>query len=287
MQSLWMVAASFLFACMAVCVKLAAEQYSVAEILFYRSAISLLYIIILLRMNGISIKTPLWMLHILRSGSGSLAMAFNFFAISMLPLATATTLSYTSPLFLAFFLAVLGKAGLSRGKVFALTLGFVGVILLLHPTFNADQLLGGAIGLLGGMSGGFAFLNIKELAQRGERDERIVFYFSLVGTVVGLIWTLFSGFHPIDLRGGLLLLGTGVFGGGAQLMMTKAYSRGKTLATASLAYMTVVFASFFGVILWNDTLSIDACLAIFLIAASGVMATWFSRRDSLPKKQDK
>jgi Glucose dehydrogenase len=286
MQSLWMVAAGFLFACMAVCVKLAAEQYSVAEIFFYRSAISLFYVVILLRMYGISIKTPLWILHILRSGSGSFAMSLNFCAISLLPLATATTLSYTSPLFLAFFLAVLGKVRLNRGKVFALTLGFFGVILLLHPTFNADQLFGGAIGLLGGMFGGFSFLNIKELALRGERDERIVFYFSLVGTVVGLIWTLFLEFHPINLKGGLLLLGTGVFGVVAQLMMTRAYSRGNTLVTASLAYMTVVFAGLFGVILWNDILGIDACLAIFLIAASGVMSTWFSRLDSPPRKPD-
>jgi S-adenosylmethionine uptake transporter len=56
MQSLWMIAASFLFACMGVCVKLAAETHSAVEITFYRSFISLILMFGLVRLRGVSLR---------------------------------------------------------------------------------------------------------------------------------------------------------------------------------------------------------------------------------------
>ena len=284
MQSLWMIVASFFFASMGVCVKLASTQYSAAEIVFYRSFLNLLFMLILMRARGLSVRTPLWMLHVRRSGSGCFSLMLYFYAISMLPLASAVTLSYTSPLFLALYLAMLGKIRLRGGMAFALALGFVGVALLLRPTFHADQLFGGFIGLASGMIAGVAYFNVKELGERGELEERIVFYFALVSTVVAAIWMLFFEFHPIDPQGGMLLLGVGSFGTLAQLVMTRAYKRGNTLMSASLAYTTVIFASLFGAAFWGETLSAGAWSSIALIVASGVVATWFSRAN--PADQD-
>ena len=284
MQSLWMIVASFFFACMGVCVKLAAVKFSAAEIVFYRSTINLLFMLVLVRVRSIPVKTPLWRLHIVRSGSGCVALMLYFYAISVLPLASAVTLSYTSPLFLAVYLALLGKARLRGGMIFALLIGFVGVALLLRPTFHADQLLGGVIGLVSGMVAGLAYFNVKELGERGEVEERTVFYFALVTTVVGALWMIFFEFHPIDLHGGLLLLGIGSFGTAAQLVMTRAYKRGNTLMSASLAYSTVIFASLFGMLLWQETLTAGAWAAIALIVASGIVSSWFSRAN--PANQD-
>ena len=151
MQSLWMIVASFFFACMGVCVKLAAVRFSAAEVVFYRSLINLLFMIPLVMVRRIPVRTPLWRLHVLRSGSGCMALMLYFYAVSLLPLATAVTLSYTSPLFLAIYLVLFGKARLQMDMLCALALGFVGVTLLLRPTFAADQLLGGVIGLASGM----------------------------------------------------------------------------------------------------------------------------------------
>ena len=72
MQSLWMIVASFFFASMGVCVKLASAKYSAAEIVFYRSFINLLFMLALMKVRGLSVRTPLWMLHVRRSGSGCL-----------------------------------------------------------------------------------------------------------------------------------------------------------------------------------------------------------------------
>lgn len=284
MQSLWMIVASFFFACMGVCVKLAAVQFSAAEIAFYRSLINFLFMIPLVFVRRIPVRTPLWRLHVVRSGAGCLALMLYFSALSMLPLASAVTLSYTSPLFLAIFLALSGKVRLQGGVACALVLGFVGVALLLRPTFGADQMFGGAIGLASGMVAGVAYLNVKELGARGEVEERIVFYFALVTTVIGATCMLFFEFHPINWEGGWLLLGVGSFGTAAQLVMTRAYKRGNTLVSASLAYSTVIFASLFGMLFWRETLSAAAWSAIALIVASGVISSWLSRAN--PADQD-
>ena len=284
MQSLWMIAASFFFACMGVCVKLAADSFSAAEVVFYRSILSLLMMFALVRVRGVSIATPHWRFQLWRSASGFVSLLLYFYAITMLPLATAVTLAYTSPLFLMIYLALLGKMRLRHSMLGALVLGFIGVALLLRPSLRADQLLGGLIGLGGGMMAGLAYYNVKELGERGEVEERTVFYFALLSTVASGIWMTLYDFNPVDLRGGLLLLGVGVFGTAAQLAMTRAYKRGRTLMAASLAYSTVIFASLFGVLIWHEILSPASWLAISLIIASGVGATWFSRAN--PTEQD-
>ena len=284
MQSLWMLAASFFFACMGVCVKLAAESISAAEVVFYRSAISLVLIFALVRFRRIPLVTVHWRFQLQRSASGFISLLMYFYAISMLPLATAVTLAYTSPLFLAVYVGWFGKARLQRGMFGALVLGFVGVALLLRPTLHADQWLGGLIGVACGMTAGVAYYNVKELGERGEVEERTVFYFSLFSTVASGLWMALFEFHRVDLRSGLLLLGVGGFGTLAQLAMTRAYKRGKTMVSASLAYSTVIFASLFGMLFWEEALSLGAWLAIALIIASGLVATWFSRAN--PAEQD-
>jgi len=98
------------------------------------------------------------------------------------------------------------------------------------------------------------------------------------------LWMVLYEFHPVDLRGGLLLLGVGAFATVSQLAMTRAYKRGNTLVSASLAYSTVIFASLLGMLLWQEVLSLGAWLAIALIIFSGLIATWFSRAN--PAEQD-
>jgi S-adenosylmethionine uptake transporter len=104
-----------------------------------------------------------------------------------------------------------------------------------------------------------------------------VFYFSLVSSIGAGLWLAFSDIHPVDLRSGLLLLGVACFATAAQLAMTRAYSRGKTLMSAALAYSTVIFSSLFGMLIWGEVMDASSWLAIGLIVASGVAATHFSR----------
>jgi S-adenosylmethionine uptake transporter len=283
MQSLWMLAASFLFACMGVCVKLAAETHSAVEITFYRSFISLILMFGLVRLQGVAFATPHWRWQLTRGLVGFIALFSYFYAITLLPLATAVTLNYTSAIFLAIYLALAGWR-MAPGIIGALAVGLVGVGLLLKPTFHGDQLVGGLIGLGSGVMAGMAYFSVRELGARGEPETRTVFYFSLVSSVGAAAWLAFSELHPVGPRSGLLLLGVAGFATLAQLAMTRAYSRGKTLLSAALAYSTVIFSSLFGVLFWGEALDAGAGLAIALIIASGIAATHFSRAS--PVEQD-
>lgn len=281
MQSLWMVAASFLFACMGVCVKLAADTFSAPEIVFYRSAISLVLMFGLMRLHGIRFATGQIRHQVFRGASGFVSLLLYFYAIAMLPLATAVTLNYTSPIFLALYFAAFGGMRLRAGMIVALVIGFAGVIVLLRPTLQSDQLLGGLIALASGIISGLAYFNVRELGARGEPEARTVFYFSLFATLCSAAWMLLYEFHPVDLRGGLLLFGVGALATLAQLCMTRAYKRGKPIVAASLAYTAIVFASLFGMLIWNEVLPAGAWLGIGLIVVSGIAASRFSRAESV------
>lgn len=283
MQSLWMIAASFLFACMGVCVKLASATHSAVEITFWRSFLSLLLMFGLVRLRGVSLKTPHWRWQITRGVVGFTALFSYFYAITLLPLATAVTLNYTSAIFLALYLALAGLR-LRTGMLGALAVGLVGVGLLLKPTLNAEQLPAGLIGLASGVVAGMAYYSVRQLGARGESETRTVFYFSLVSSICAAVWLAFSERHPIDPHSGLLLLGVASFATAAQLAMTRAYSRGKTLFSAVLAYSTVIFSSLFGMLLWGEVMDLGAWLAIGLIVLSGIAATHFSRAS--PVEQD-
>jgi S-adenosylmethionine uptake transporter len=280
LESAWMLAASFLFACMGVCVKFAAVRYSAAEIVFYRSVVALAIMVVIVRLRNIPFATPHWRRQLFRGASGFVSLLLYFYAIVMLPLATAVTLNYTSPLFLVVFLVMLSGMRMQKAMLVTLLAGFAGVLWLLKPTLSEDQWLGALVGLGSGILAGLAYFNVRSLGQLGEPESRTVFYFSLLSAIGGGLWMAFFRFHPLDMDGVLLLLGVGGFATAAQLAMTRSYRRGIPLVSASLAYSAVLFASLFGIVFWGETVTGEGVLAMLLIAGSGVMATRLSgRRD--------
>jgi drug/metabolite transporter (DMT)-like permease len=272
---------------MGVCVKLGSLQFSAAELVFWRGFIATLIIGGYVVVRRLSLATPHGRTHATRGLAGFVSLVMYFKAISLIPLAAAVTLNYTSPLFLALLLVVWLKEPVWRGLYAVLVIGFVGVILLLQPTLGREQWPGAVFGLGSGIIASIAYLNVRRLGELGEPEWRTVFYFSAMSALGGLPWMLVaSPFHAIDPRGWLLLFGVGGFGALAQLCMTTAYARGKTLVSASLAYSTVVFSSTFGMLLWDENLPWSGWLGVALIIASGVLATALSRRTNTDAVMD-
>jgi drug/metabolite transporter (DMT)-like permease len=270
MGALWMLVAGFLFACMGVLVKLGAEYFSNIELVFYRCLIGLIVIYAIMRQRGGTLATPHWASHLWRGVSGSIALLLFFYCITVLPLATAVTLNYTSPLFLTVLMMLVVKERFHAPLSVAIALGFVGMILLLHPTLERNQIVPGLLGLTSGFFAGIAMLNVRELGRSGEPAWRIVFYFSLIATLISGVAMLFDTVHPVTLSSLPILLGLGSSATLAQLALTRAYSTGKTLVASSLSYSAVVFATIFGILLWHETLSLGSWLGMALIIASGV-----------------
>ncbi|MBU68685.1 MAG: EamA/RhaT family transporter [Cupriavidus sp.] len=285
MQSLWMLFAAFSFSLMGVGVKLASEFYTTGEIVFYRSLIGVTIMWIMLASQGISVRTPHMVTHIKRSLFGVTALLLWFTSITLLPLATAMTLNYMSPVWIALILgasaALAGTAGAADKKLIgAILLSFAGVICLLQPSVGKDQLTGGMIGLISGMFTALAYVEVRQLGQLGEPEGRIVFYFSAVGLVCGLVWMLYSGMSPLTWHGVGLLLAIGILATLGQTTMTRAYKRGNTLLTANLQYAGIVFSSLWGTLVWDDKLNWISWLGMALIVASGIATTLTRARDN-------
>jgi drug/metabolite transporter (DMT)-like permease len=267
-----MLAASLSFACMGVLVKLGGAHFSSSELVFYRSFAGLLFVTVVLRHKRTTLSTPHWRSHLWRGLSGTIAMMLYFYCIATLPLATAITLNYTSSMFLTALTLVVYKDRFHLPLTASLTLGFIGVVLLLHPTFEREQFVSGILGLASGFLAGVALMNVRQLGLMGEPAVRVVFYFNLVATLFSGAWMAQTEVHPITLNNLWLLLGLGASATFAQIAMTHAYRIGQTQVVSTLSYSTIVFASLFGLMLWNEKLPFDSWLGIALIIGSGMIS---------------
>ena len=272
MQSLWMVAAGLAFAGMGIFVKLAAANFSVAEIVLYRALFQMAIAWAALAHAGSTIRTHRFGMHVHRGVAGFVSLFCFFYALVELPVATAVTLNYTSPLFLALLLTLLARERPGRWLIGTVLLGFVGIVLLLRPVLSQDQLWPGVVGLMSGVISAVAYWNVRRLVQSGEPEARVVFYFALFAALGSLVWMAPQPWHAIRLDNGWMLAAVGLLGSAGQMFMTRAYGQGSTLITAALSYSGIVFSSVLGILAFGDVLPLIAWLGMAMIIAAGIIA---------------
>ena len=280
MTSSWMLVAGALFALMGVFAKLLAPYFSGAELSMYRSLVAFLSIGAFVLVKRQSIITPHWRGHIWRGVTGTISLIGYFYAMTKLPLATAITLNYTSPIFLTILSTILLKEKFRPPLAAAIALGLVGVAMLLRPTFGGEQANAGFIGLASGFFAACAYVNVKKLGDAGEPEWRVVFYFAVIGSIGSAIFQALTAqnFHPVTLSNAAPILGLGLAATVAQLAMTRAYHSGNTLVVGAFAYSTVIFAALAGMVFFDEFLPPIAWLGMVIIVVSGAMAKYIASR---------
>jgi S-adenosylmethionine uptake transporter len=284
MQALWMLAASLFFATMAVCVKLASASFTSSEMVFYRGLVGMLLMWLWARSRGEPLATRYPMMHAWRSMVGVLSLGAWFYALAWLPLATAMTLNYMSSVWIAAFL--LGGSLVAwnprtgaplppRQGPLAMTVlaGFAGVVLLLRPGIEQNQMFAGTVGLLSGLLSAFAYMQVMALGKLGEPESRTVFYFAAGSALAGGAGMLLTGISPWVWKEAVWLLPLGVFASLGQLCMTRAYGQGATLVVANLQYSGIVFGALYSLLLFGEHLPLLGWAGMGLIIASGIAAT--------------
>ena len=270
---IWMIIATFFFAFMGMFVKLGSPYFSEIELVFYRSFISLIFIILIIVNKKISLKTNFKKLHFYRSFVGFLSLLAFFYAISHLPLSTAISLNYTSPLFVALLITFFLNKKPSFYICCLLLIGFFGAFLILKPTLIGNSAFAGFIGLLSGFGAGLAYLFMAQLGKVNEPDTRVVFYFTLLSSICAGLLMLLEDTNSEIFQHWWLLLGLGVSATIAQLALTKAYRVGNTLKNAGLSYLTILFSSILGLIVFSETLDVLSLVGILLIIISGIVVS--------------
>lgn len=284
MQALWMLAAALLFAAMAVCVKFASAWFNAAELVFYRGVLGMLFLWLLARSQRVALATAYPGMHAWRSLVGVVSLGAWFYALAWLPLATAMTLNYMSSVWIAAFLVggallnwnpVRGDSHpLRQGPLVVTVLaGFAGVVLMLRPTIEQNQMFAAVVGLLSGLTAAFAYMQVMALSRLGEPALRTVYYFAVGSAVAGGAAMAITGVSPWDWMHALWLVPIAALASLGQLCMTRAYSHGATLVVANLQYSGIVFGALFGMLLFGDRIPAMGWAGMALIVASGIGAT--------------
>jgi drug/metabolite transporter (DMT)-like permease len=277
-----MIVAGFFFAAMGVFVKYGAEQFDAAEMAFYRSFVGLIFILALMAAKRGTIRTRYLGHHLVRSAVGAISLIGYFYSMTQLPLATAQTLNYTSPIFLAIATVVVLGERFSYWLVAAIALGFVGVALLLQPTFHGGKEAAALIALFSGAFSAWAYLSVRTLGKLGEPDYRVVFWFSVMGALLCAGWQLStSSFHSLRWGNAWILIAIGLCGTFAQLAMTRAYRTANTLVCGSLSYSTLVFSAMATYLVWNEHLAPLEWVGMAVIVASGILAMRVERKEQV------
>lgn len=287
MKSTWMLVAGFFFALMGVLVKLASVRFSAPELVFYRSLFGLFSIYIVIVFATRQWLTPLATRHAAshakRGLTGFFALVMYFYGLAHLPLPTAITLNYTSPLFLAAITAWWLGERHGHGLIAAVAIGFVGIVMLLQPGWGGQDMFPRLAGLMSGVLAALAYLNVRTLGRQDEPEWRVVFYFALVSTLGGAMWMASAGFVMPRMTDVPLLLAMGATATMGQLAMTRAYRLGNTMAVGALAYSTVGFAALYGVIVFGDRLPLVSWAGMLLIVIAGLVSIKASRKVTAPE----
>src|SRR5690606_27821529 len=285
MQSLWMLLACAMFAVMGACIKVAADfGASLSQIVLFRGVPSVLLLAVWALGTGRKLRPPSWKLHLWRNLSGVSAMWLSFYALSNLPLPTAISLNYTSPLFITGWMMVSGASRRDRVRSLAVILGFLGVVGILRPSIGQEHFLAGLLGLCGGCLAAVAMLQVRQLGRLGEPEWRTVLIFSSCVCATSVVGLSAQGWDVPSLPAWLGLVGLGASGMVGQLAMTRAFGHGSTLLTAALQYTTIIFAAMLGIVFWGDRPDSLAWAGMALIIGSGLLSTWRTYTESRKRR---
>ena len=258
------------FSTMGALLKLASmEGLNAPELVFYRSLFSLPVVLfwVLKRESLESLKPNRPLAHVWRSCLGLLSMGLTFQALILLPLADATAINFTAPIFATIlsFLILREDVGLHRWG--AVVLGFVGVLIVARPGGSSLPILGIAIALVGAVGQAGVTTTLRHL-QRSENVAAIVFWFAIAGIVVGgLLMPFFGRLHGLTALA--LVVAGGLAGGIGQLLMTSSL-RAPVSVVSPFDYLQIVAATIYGWLLFSDVPSLHTILGAALIAGSGI-----------------
>ena len=268
------IGSGFSFATMGALLKLASEQgLNAPELVFYRSLFSLPVILfwVLKRESLAALRPKRPLAHVWRCGLGLLSMGLTFQALILLPLADATAINFTAPIFATILSFLILKEHVGVHRWSAVFLGFIGVLIVARPGGSSLPALGVAIALIAALGQAGVTTTLRHL-QKSENISAIVFWFAISGILVGgLGMPFFGGWHNATALG--FALAGGLAGGLGQLLMT-ASLRAPISVVAPFDYLQIVAATAYGWMLFADVPSTCTIAGAVLIAGSGLYTAW-------------
>ncbi len=268
--ALFGIAAAACFSIMSALIKQASTQVSTEMVVFFRSLFGMAMLTPWLAANGWqALRTGVARFHAARALTGVAAMYCFFYAIAHLNLGVAVLLTFTAPLFIPFIARWLLAEAVEPRIYLAIAIGFGGIALILNPDSGSIS-PAAYVGLLGGILAATAMVFIRRLSL-SEPAPRVVFYFTLTGTVGGAL-PMVSHWQPPNGQAWLLLLGVAFFATAGQLLLTRGYSYAPAARIGLYTYISVVFAGLIGWLVWAEVPDLYDGLGVALVIGAAVTA---------------
>jgi drug/metabolite transporter (DMT)-like permease len=258
-------------ACLSAIVKWTGSRgIPVFEIIFFRNAFAFVPLgLYIWHTTGFSVlKTQRPVGHMVRSAIGLTGMVCGFSAVQFLPLTEATAIQFASPLFMTALSALILHEPVGRHRWGAVLVGFVGVLIMVRPVPGHFNATGVSLAVASAVGAAGAKVAIRQIATT-EKGPTIVFYFTLGGTALGLVGSLFGWVTPDLLTLALLILG-GLIGGVGQLFLTEALRQAPVGVVAPFDYTQLVWATALGFLVWGELPHPATLVGALVVAASGI-----------------
>ncbi|GAU83961.1 DMT family transporter [Bosea sp. BIWAKO-01] len=281
------------FTLMSAGIKAIAARYPTGELVFVRSFFALIPLLLWLGWRGeipAALMTKNLRGHFKRGVIGSTGMFCGFVALSFLPLPDAVALGYAAPLAVVVLAALVLKERVRIYRWSAVTIGFIGVLIMLSPHLGSFQIagsnapaIGAAFGLAGACCSAFASIEVRQLTMT-ERTGAIVFYFTLMTTTLGL-FTILLGWRMPDLQDAALMVAIGILGGLGQIFLVQAYRYGDASLIAPFEYSTMLWAVTIGWFVFGDWPASAVLIGAAIVIASGIYVILREKQLGLLKRE--
>ncbi len=274
---LLVLASSGTFTLAAAAVKALEGGIPMAQLILCRNLFALPILFLMLHQaGGLALLRPRapWM-HALRVIFGMCGMVGAFAGYTYLPLATATVLGFTMPLFLTALSVLLLKERVGWRRWTAVAVGFGGVLLVARPGAGGEALplVPVLLVLLGALGWALAMMSIRAMGRQGEHGVTIVMWFALGAAALAGIATVPVWVDPTP-RQWLLLAGIGAVSAVAQLLMTEAYRRGDTTLLAPFEYSGLLWTMLLGALFWGERPGLMDLAGFAVLVGAGLFIWW-------------
>jgi drug/metabolite transporter (DMT)-like permease len=271
-------AAFFMFTVMNMFAKLLSENHSVIEIAFYRNLIACLPFLIMIFLFGrreILIIRSKPSLVGLRAIIGTISLITTFAAYSLMPMADTTALLFTASLFIPVLGVIFLKETVGAYRWTAVVLGFIGVVIMSHPS-GEIYMLGILVALFAALMHAILQIILRYLG-RYETPETISFYFFLIGVFLTALPLPFIAVRP-TLAEVPLLFGIGFSGAAAQWLLSVAFRNARAAIVTVFNYSSIVWAALFGWMIWNEWPMPAVIGGASIVIASNILMIWRESR---------
>ena len=264
----WLVTGGFIFTATSAMIRLLSTQIESVQTAFFRAVIS---VVILLPIIAAGKVKP-WQSkriagHFWRTFMGTLSMVLGFYAVSMLPLADATAIAFSQPLFSVVVAALIDGEKVRWRRWSATIVGFIGVLVMVRPGEGSLQ-AGALVALANAATVALSILLVKRLSN-SETPLMILTQFAIFSTILLLPPALWVWRWP-DAWGWVLAVGVALSATVGQYFWVQAFKAGEMSAIAPFEYMRLPFAVFMGWLMWNEMPVVWTYVGAAIVIASAL-----------------